>query len=474
MRTLSGEDVPVEKRTVDQLAASLRGRLIGPGDADYEEARRVWNGMIDRRPALVARCAGVDDVTRCVEFAREHQLLVAVRGGGHNVAGHATCDGGIVIDLSAMKGLQLDPKEQRVRVQGGATWGDIDRETQVHGLAAPGGIVSTTGIAGLTLGGGQGWLRRKCGMACDSLLAAEVVTADGQLLRASDTEHPDLFWALKGGGGNFGVVTCFEFRLHPVGPEVMFAGPTYPAEKGREILRGFRDYMLGAPEEVSANANFWTIPATSDFPPHVHGQAVVTVGAVYAGSVEAGRTVLQPLRELDKPILDLTAAMPYTALQTLFDPFFPKGELHYYFKALYLDGLGDDVIDAIVHRAAVRPSPLSMVPVWALGGALSRVDAEATPLGERRAPFLIEIAGVWSAPTASEENIAWARRFWVAMHEFSSGRPNLNFPGFGEEGEWLVRATYGAHYDRLAVLKRKYDPSNLFRLNQNILPASSC
>ena len=454
---------------IDELAGSLRGEAIRPGDRAYDEARRVWNGMIDRRPALVVRCQGVADVVACVRFAADHHLTPAVRGGGHNVAGFGTCDGGLVIDLSAMRGVRVDPHRRTARAEGGATWGDLDRETQHFGLAAPGGIVSTTGIAGLTLGGGQGWLRRTHGMTCDNLVSADVVTSDGRVLVASETENADLFWALRGGGGNFGVVTSFDYRLHPVGPLVAFAGPVYPMEQSARVMAGFRYFVAGAPDEVNASATSWTIPAVPGFPEAVHGRAVLILGALYAGPPAEGEARLMPLRLIAEPILDLSATLPYTALQQIFDPFFPRGELRYYWKSLYLAGLGDEVVEEIRSWVERRPSALSMASVWALGGALGQVDPNATAAGERHAPFLLEILANWAEPEESERNVAWARGFFAAMERFGTGKANLNFPGLGEDPRF-VRAAFGRNYGRLAALKQKYDPTNLFRLNQNIDP----
>ena len=454
---------------VGDLAGRLRGELIRPGDPAYDEARAVWNGMIDRRPAAVARCRGVADVVACVRFAADHGLLPAVRGGGHNVAGFGTCDGGLVIDLSAMRGVRVDPERRTVRAEGGATWADLDRETQVFGLAAPGGIHSATGIAGLTLGGGQGWLRRTHGMSCDNLISAEVVTADGRALVASETENADLFWALRGGGGNFGVVTSFEYRLHPVGPMVAFAGPAYPVEQSARVMAGFRDFVAGAPDEVNASATWWSIPAVPGFPTEVHGREVLILGALYAGPTAEGEVRLMPLRELAEPILDLSTILPFTALQQLFDPFFPPREQRHYWKSLYLASLGSEVVDEIAAWVERRPSPMSMAGVWALGGALGRVAADATAAGERSAPFLLEILANWAKPEDTEPNVAWARGFFAAMERFGAGKTNLNFPGFGEDPRF-VRAAFGQNYGRLAALKQTYDPTNLFRLNQNIAP----
>ncbi|HEX7049661.1 MAG TPA: FAD-binding oxidoreductase [Longimicrobiales bacterium] len=468
MSTVAEGRIP-DRAIPGALRATLAGEVITPDDDAYDRARRVWNGMIDRYPAAVVRPRGAADVIECVRIAREHDVPLAVRGGGHNVAGFGTCDGGLVVDLTSMRAVRVDPVRKLARAGGGATWGDVDRETQAFGLAAPGGIVSATGIGGLTLGGGQGWLRRTLGMTCDSLVSADVVTADGHLLVASESENPDLFWALRGGGGNFGIVTSFEYRLHPVGPLVAFAAPVYPLEKAPAILPAFREFAAAAPDEVNLSATFWTLPAAPAFPEHVHGRPVIVLGALFAGDPARGEAALRPLREIDEPVLDLSAILPYTAVQKLFDRFFPSGELRYYWKSLYLDRLDDDAVAEIVDHVSSRPSSLSMASVWALGGALPRVPATDTAAGNRDAPYLLEILANWDGAAESNANIAWARGFFDAMAPFGSGKTNLNFPGLGED-EDFVRAAFGPGYDRLLAAKRVYDPTNLFRLNQNIVP----
>ncbi len=464
---ITAERAAPDRGVVEAFAAGLRGEMLWPGVAGYDGARRVWNGMIDRRPALIARCAGAADVAAAVRFARAHGLLVAVRGGGHHVAGSAVCDGGLVIDLSGMKGIRVDPAAGAVRAEAGVTWGELDRATQIWGLATPGGVVSDTGIAGLTLGGGLGWLRRKHGLAIDNLLAVEIVTADGRLRRASAREESDLFWAVRGGGGNFGVVTAFEYRLHPVGPEVMFCFVFYPARVAGAALRFFRGYCAGAPDEVSAFAILGTVPATPLFPVDAHGADFVLFAACHAGPVEEGARALQPLRELGAPLADLSAPMPFVEVQATFDADYPAGELRYYWKSRYLDALSDAAIDRLLALAAERPSPLSTVDIWQLGGAMSRVGAGDTAFGRRDAPFLLGVEANWAAPAEDERNIAWARRACAAMAPFATARPYPNL----EAGEGLARAAYGANYDRLVALKRRYDPANLFRLNQNLAPS---
>jgi FAD/FMN-containing dehydrogenase len=456
---------------IDQLQADFRGEVIGPGSPAYEETRRVRNGLIDRHPALIARCAGVADVVAAVNFAREHEMLLSIRGGSHNVSGAATNDGGIVIDLSGMRGVRVDPEARTVRVQGGATWGDVDRETQLFGLATPGGVVSTTGVGGLTLHGGWGWLRRKYGYCVDNLLSVDIVTADGAVHTASEAENADLFWAVRGAGSNFGVVTSFEFRLHPVGPEVAFAAPLYALEDAERVLPAWRDFMNEAPDEVSSSALFWSIPAVEAFPPELHGRAVHGLVAAYAGDAAEGERLLRPLRELATPLLDLSGTMPYAVLQSAFDPFFPKGWL-YYWKSLSMDRLDDEAIGAMIGYAHHRPSPNTLMALWHLeGGAAERVESSATAFGSRDSPYLLSFDTTWTDPADTDRCIGWTRAAWADMRRFGSGGLYLNFAGFGEEKEALVRAGYGANYERLAKLKAKYDPGNLFRLNQNIKPA---
>ncbi|MBA3414874.1 MAG: FAD-binding oxidoreductase [Chloroflexia bacterium] len=457
-------------QAIEALRADFRGELVAPGSPGYEETRHVRNGLIDRHPVLIARCSGTADVVAAVNFACEHDLLVSVRGGGHNVAGTATNDGGIVIDLAPMRGVRVDPAARTVRVQGGATWGDVDRETQLFDLATPGGNVSTTGVGGLTLHGGWGWLRRKYGYSIDNLLSVDIVTADGQVRIASETENPDLFWAVRGAGSNFGVVTSFEFRLHEVGPLVAVASPFYALEDAERVLPAWRDYLSTAPDEVSSNLLLWSIPAVESFPTELHNLAVVILAAVYAGPAEEGEEVLRPLRELATPLLDLSGQWLYTALQGGFDPLFPAGRL-YYWKSLYLNDFDDETMAATIRYARDRPTPMSLLGLWPLGGgAASRVGAEATAFGRRDVPYLISFDTTWEDPAETERCLAWTRAAWADMRRLGPGGLYLNFAGFGEEKEELVRAGYGANYDRLVELKTRYDPGNLFRMNQNIRP----
>lgn len=457
--------------TVEEFRGAMRGEVLTPQSEHYDEVRVIWNGLMhDRRPALIARCTGVADVITAVNFARENNLLVAVRGGGHNVAGTASCEGGIMIDLSLMRGVNVDPKARIARVQGGATWGDVDRETQVFGLAAPGGVVSTTGVAGLTLGGGLGHLRRKYGLTIDNLVSVEVVTADGQVLTASESQNTDLFWGIRGGGGNFGIVTSFEFRLHPVGPMVTFCSPMYAVEDASRLLREWRDYMKTTPEEFTCNATFWTVPPVPDFPKELHLKRFVSFVGVHCGPVEEGARVIQPLRELGTPMLDLSSSIPWVAVQQAFDPFFPKGQRMYYFKSRLLKEIDDATLDSVAQRAIQPPSPFVLVVLWTYSGAMQRVKDSQTAFMGRQAACLLSVDAVWDNPADSDEVISDARRFLSEMEPHAYGGSYLNFAGFGEEGEKLVKEAYGSHYDRLVALKNKYDPTNLFRLNQNIKP----
>jgi hypothetical protein len=466
-----GNFTELDEQTVQAFAASLKGGLLRPDEPGYDEGRVLWNGMHDKRPALVARCGGAADVIVSVNFARTHDLLLAVRGGGHNVAGRAACDDGLMLDLSLMRSVRVDPRTSTVRVQGGATLGDMDRETQVFSLAVPAGVVSTTGVAGLTLGGGTGWQLRKRGLTIDNMISADVVTADGQLRIASDSENPDLLWALKGGGGNFGVVTSFEFKTYPVGPNVMLFAPLLPVDTGPAALRAWRDFMRAAPEEFGASFLFWSVPPLPFIPNEHHGKQCVIPLVVYAGDLQEGERLIQPLRSLGTPYVDFTGPMPWTALQAMFDPFVPKRDLQYYWKCTYLTGLQDDVCDFLVQRAATIPSTYTYLVILPFGGAFSRVGPEDTAFGRRDIPYLLEFDSMWADPAQADRNIEWTRAAWTEIQPYSTGGMYLNFPGFAEEGEDMVRNSVGAtNFARLAAIKAKYDPTNLFMMNLNIRP----
>jgi FAD/FMN-containing dehydrogenase len=454
---------------VRALGVDLAGVAIAPGDADYDRARAVWNAMIDRRPAVIARCRGVSDVRIALRFAREHGLPIAVRGGGHNVAGNSVCDDGIVVDLSPMKGIHVDPRARTARVQPGVTLGELDRETQVFGLATPTGLISMTGIAGLTLGGGLGWLARRDGATCDNLVSAEVVLATGEVVTASDHDDADLLWALRGGGGNFGIVTSFEYRLHSVGPQVLAGAIFHRGDDAREILRFYRDFTADAPDELTVNAVLMTAPEAPFLPPEAHGTPALALALCYAGDPEHGERVLRPLRAFGHPLADLVAPMPYTALQTMFDAGYPPG-LQNYWKSSYLDRLSDGAIDAALNGARRKTSPLSSFYFEPLGGAIARIEPDEAAFGHRDAAFDFNILSVWSDPTESAEHIAWTRALWQAMQPFASDGVYVN--NLGDEGPDRVRAAYApAAYDRLTALKDRYDPDNAFRMNQNIRPS---
>lgn len=451
-----------------ELKASFRGDLIGPGDDGYETARRVWNGMVDKRPALIVRCAGAADVIAAVDAARRAEISVAVRGGGHNVAGNAVSDGGIVIDLSGMKAIRVDARRRVAHAEAGLLWGELDRETQAFGLAVPGGIQSTTGIAGFTLGGGIGWLSRRFGLTCDNLLAADVVTADGRLLTASEEANDDLFFAIRGGGGNFGVVTSFDYRLHPV--EFVFGGMVFHRlERAAEVLAFFRDYTLSAPDELGAIAFLMTAPDAPDIPRRLRGQPVAAIGVCYTGPLDEAEEVVRAVREFGPPEADRIRPLSYLELQQLTDAANPPGQQNYW-KAEYLAGLSDRAIETIVRHVAAKPSVPSKVLLPRLGGAVGRIAAEATAFGHRDPPFIVNIMAASPDPAVRDRLIGWAREFWDDLQPFSAGGVYVNF--LGEEGEDRVRAAYGDEtFDRLARLKAKYDPANFFHLNQNIKPA---
>jgi FAD/FMN-containing dehydrogenase len=450
------------------LRRSFRGELVLPSDDAYEDARRLWNAAIDKRPALIARCSGAVDVVRAVDLAREYEVVAAVRGGGHNVAGLGTCDGGMVIDLSPMRGVSVDLARRTARVQAGATWGDVDHETQAFGLATTGGLVSSTGVAGLTLGGGFGWLMRKHGLACDTLLAADVVTAGGRIVRASADENADLFWGLRGGGGNFGIVTSFEFRLHPVGPVVTAGAIFFPVETAGALLRFYREWVEEIPDELTTVVNLATAPPVPFLPEEVHGKLVVVVSGCYAGAADDGVAAFRALKEFDAPIADLIGPMLYTDMQRLVDGQWESGYRNY-FKSSWLARLDDASIETLLHANGQVASPDTKIQLYHFGGAVARGGGDETAFAHRDAPFLLNIAARWAEPADSDLHIGWARELHEAMTPFATGGVYVNF--LGEEAGDRVRAAYGDRtYARLIDLKRIYDPTNLFRVNQNIPP----
>jgi FAD/FMN-containing dehydrogenase len=467
--TQTGEQRQVDQETIEAFAAKLRGKLLQPGDDGYDEARTIWNGMIDKRPSLIARCTGVADVTQAVNFARENKLLVSVRGGGHNVAGSAVCEGGLMIDLSLMKGIHVDPEARTARAQPGVNWGDLDRETQLFGLATPGGLISMTGIAGFTLGGGFGWLSRQYGFACDNLLSADVVTADGRFVRASTTENKDLFWGIRGGGGNFGIVTSFEYQLFPVGPTVLGGVFLYPLDRASEVMPFYRDFAAQAPDELGSQVFLRLAPPLPFVSEAFHGKPIVGIAFCYAGSLAEGERVIQPIKDLGQSVGTLCQTFPYAIFQSMFDAGQPDGHL-YYWKSEYLPGLSDEVIETGIDYAARITSPLSAIMMFHLSGAAGRVDKQALAAGHRDAAFVLNINTCWAEPQATDKHIQWTRDLWTAMQPYSIGGGYVNFFS-ADEGEDRVKAAYSPEkYERLVALKNKYDPSNFFRLNQNIKP----
>ena len=445
--------------TVEEFKANLRGHLLHPGEDGYDEARKIWNGMFDRRPALIARCAGAADVVSAVNFARDNRLQVAVRGGGHSFPGHSVCDGGLVIDLSPMKGVRVDSAARTARAQPGIKWIEFDRETQAFGLATTGGTASDTGIAGLTLGGGLGWLSNKYGLTVDNLISADVVIADGRLLTASATENQDLFWGLRGGGGNLGVVTSFKYQLHAVGPTVLGGMVVYPLTKAKDVLRFYREFSKVAPDELTTYAAFLDPPG---------GGTVAAVICCYCGPIDKGEEVVRPLKSFGPPLQDMLGPMPYAAQQCLTDAANPTGS-YYYTKGGSMSDLSDQAIEVFAEYAAKKPSPLSAVLIQTVFGAASRVDSEATAFAHRKLPYAPVIVSQWLDAADSETNVGWARDFWKALQPFAGAGAYVN--DLGQDDEDRIRIAYGTNYERLAALKKKYDPDNFFRLNPNIKPA---
>ena len=457
---------PDHDEALRTLRESLRGALLRPGDDGYDEARTVWNAMVDREPAAIARCTGTADVVAAVAVAREHDLLLSVKSGGHHVSGTAVCDDGLVVDLSPMDGVRVDPDARTVRVQAGATWGDVDHETQAFGLAVPGGQDPNIGVAGLTLGGGVGWLSRKYGLTCDNLLSADVVTADGGLVHANADENPDLFWALRGGGGNFGVVTSFEFRLHEVGPAVFAGSLVYPFEDAREVARRYREFMTDAPREVRLLFGIMKLPAASYYPEEVHDTRVAMLIAFYAGPPEEGAAVLAPLREFGDPVMDSLRERPYEAFQQAGTS---RGSMRTYLRSQYLATLSTPAIDTIVEYAEDAPSSGATVFVSPRGGAETEPPSDATAYPHRDAAHHLLVEGRWTDPGRDDEHVAWVQDFHEAVRPYTTGDAAMNFLT-DDEREERVRAAYGDNYERLVAVKDEWDPQNLFRMNQNVEP----
>jgi FAD/FMN-containing dehydrogenase len=481
------EAATIPQRTISEISdeaigaftAELRGEALRPGDPGFDLARTIFNTMHDREPGMIIRCTGTADVVDAVRFASDNELLLSVRGGGHNVAMNAVCDGGLMIDLTLMNGVMVDEEHRVAYVQGGATWGDLDRETQLYGLATPGGVVTTTGVGGLTLGGGIGWLRAKHGLSCDALIGAEVVTASGEVVHTDASNHPDLFWALRGGGGNFGVVTSMQFELFPVGPLVQVSIPVFPAEQAPELLRAWRVWALQQPDEVTSAAALWQLPTEPPvLPPEIAGRRFLLLPAVYAGDLEQGEQVLASLDEIGEPIMNLGkeqgGAIPFRHMQASFDPFFGEHGQHIsYWKSTYVNELSDEVIDICTRRMAEVPDPWTLLNMPTFTGAVQRVGPEETAFGDRSAPFMISIDGNWHDPAKNEEMIAWVRDFWDELQPHATGQIYANFLGEDDDADAALETTrgvYGSNFDRLVDVKTMYDPQNLFHMNQNIRP----
>ncbi len=470
IRTIGGEDAHLPPEALESFRRGLRGDLCLPGDAGYEEARTIWNAMIDRRPAVVVRAAGPSDVVHAVRLAAEHGLLLAVRGGGHNIAGNAVCEGGLMLDLSGMRAVRVDPEARTARAEPGALLADLDRETQAFGLAAPLGINSTTGVAGLTLGGGFGWLSRKHGLTVDNLLSADVVTAAGELVRASATDYPDLFWAIRGGGGNFGVVTSFELKLHPVGPEVVAGLIVHPLSAAKDVLREYRRLVAEAPDELCCWAVMRKAPPLPFLPPESHGTDVLALAVCYAGDLAAGERAVAPFLAIGTPIAHHVGPAPYTGWQTAFDPLLTPGRRNYWKSHDFLE-LSDGLVDVLLSAVRRLPSPECEIFIASLGGAINRVPAEATAYPHRDVRFVMNAHTRWSDPADDTRCVAWARELYDAAGVFATGGVYVNFRP-EDEGHRVRAGAFGANFERLARIKAKYDPANLFRMNQNVEPAA--
>ncbi len=461
----------VNQRALASFARQCRGETITPADEEYGEARRVWNGMIDRHPAVIVRCTDAADVAAGVQLARDQDVPLAVRGGGHSAAGFGVCDGGVVLDLARINATAVDPCTRRARVGGGATWKDLDGATQAHGLAVTGGLVSHTGVGGLTLGGGIGNLMRRCGLTCDNLVGADIVTADGIARRVDDDTDPDLMWGLRGGGGNFGVVTRFEYRLHRVGPTVLAGMLLWPIADAGDVIRFYRDWVPGVPDTLTTVLALRTAPNSPFVPEDLQGRPALAISVCWSAGIEEGERTLEPLRRMKRPVADHIGQRPYVDHQSLFDTSAPHGRQNYKRNA-NLTGLPDTAIDVLIEEIRRTTSRLSLVLIFQLGGAVARVAEDATAYSDRRATFNVDINAQWEAATdpAAEEHIQWVREFHAAMHPFATGGAYVNFL-MGDEGTNRVRATYGdSKYDRLVRLKRRFDPDNIFRLNQNVDP----
>ena len=469
IKNRGGSVVNFDETTILDFKKRFQGQILCPGDDDYDNSRKVWNGLIDRTPAIIARCKDRADVVAAVNFVREHDLLFSIRSGGHNVSGAAIADQGMVIDLSTMRGVEVDERHHIAKVEGGAQLGDVDRETQNYNLATPLGVVSRTGVAGLTLHGGVGWQVRKHGLTIDNLSAVEIVTADGQVRRASAMENADLYWAIRGGGGNFGIVTQFEFRLHKLGPEVWMSVPIYSLEKAADVLKFCHKYLAEAPEDLMVIGVYWSAPAIEAVPAQYHRQPVIILLGCYTGEAEDGLEAIEPLCSITEPVADLSVQMSWLQAQQFLDDDYPDEAL-YYWKSIYLDRFDEEVIQTLATHTKNRPSLESSIDVWFLGGAVSRIPATDTPFHKRDAAVMIGIEANWHDPAYSDANIAWARDVYDDLKRFSDGSSYLNFPGFVEDADQLLKSAYGPNLPKLQSIKAKYDPDNLFPGLLNIRP----
>jgi len=459
-------------QSLENFQAVFGGALVGGKDSNFDEVRQLWNKMIDKKPGLIAQCTGVHDVIQSVNFARENNLKVAVRGAGHNVAGNASIDEGLMIDLSNMRTVMVDPKKKTAIVQGGANWGDVDRETQAFGLACAGGVVSDTGVGGLTLGGGLSWFRRKAGMSIDNLIGVDMVLADGSYVHASAEENQDLFWALKGGGGNFGIVTSFHFKLYDLGPEVMMVACMYPRAEAEKIMKYWIDFTRDIPDEITSDCIHWAIPDHPAFPEELQGTNVSVLASMYFGPPEEGEKLLQPLREVATPLLDLSGIIPYTAVNKMFDPFLVKGTLNSYWKSLYVEDIDENLMDLIISKANDAPASQSLISIRNLHGAISKVPEDATAFGDRSGRFLVSIDTMWVDDSMNDHCIQWTREFFDELQKYSNGQVYFNFNSDMSGSTDLAGDSYGENYKRLIDIKTKYDPDNFFRINANIKPKS--
>ncbi len=470
MKTLDGSDYALSQETLNAFRTRLKGPVLMPGEAGYEDSRTVWNAMIDRKPALIVRCLGTADVIESVRFAREQNLLLCIKGGGHNVAGLATADGALMLDMSLMRGVWVDAKARIAHVQAGSLNADVDRETQLYGLATVMGFVSQTGAAGLTLGGGLGYLTRRFGWTVDNVTGMDVVTADGRLMHASSVDNPELFWALRGGGGNFGVVTSFEYKLHPVGPQVVGGFVAWPASEASRVMDLFRSLTANTPQELTLLYIMRPAPPAPWLPKERHATPIVLIGACYSGDLAEGERLVAPIKSLGAPIGDILVRRPYTQLQSLLDGANPKGR-RCYWKSEFLPGIEPAFATKLIEQAASIPSPHTAVTLFQLGGAMSSMEGDNPPVGNRDARFVMNLAGAWESSQADSQNMGWVRYTWTDLRQYSTGGNYLNFQA-ADEGPERIQASLGKDFQRLAAIKASWDPQNVFRTNRNILPAA--